>query len=137
MAKKRKVERKAAKPKRASVAPRVIPAGLTIVNGPTIEAGDSLSGVGDCSMGRLIRITMPTDWTGDTITFQISTDGLGYNDVFRADGSEATVKCFAGTALLIPDLLGDAACYIKIRSGTRDRPVVQPEIRTFAMTVKT
>ena len=45
---------------------------LTIINGPIIEAGDSLTAGIDCSAGPIVKITMPGNLVGDTITFQTS-----------------------------------------------------------------
>ena len=45
---------------------------LTILNGPIIQAGESLSAGIDCSAGPIVKITMPGNFVGDTITFQTS-----------------------------------------------------------------
>ena len=60
--------------------------GLTVINGPFIQAGESLSDGVDCSGGDAVRITMPGAWSGGNLTFQISTDGALYNDLFTARG---------------------------------------------------
>ena len=56
---------------------------LQVLEGPKIEAGESLSDGVDCSAGQLVRITMPYTWTPAPITFQFSTDGVFYNDMFQ------------------------------------------------------
>lgn len=113
------------------------PAGtrLVVLNGPTISAGESLSDALDCSAGRAVKLTMPKDdWSYADITFQTSSDGVGFNDIMRPDGTEVMCTVFPGTAIIGLDLpIG----WLKIRSGTRDRPVEQDEIRTFAVAIDT
>jgi len=103
---------------------------LTIINGPIIQAGDSLSAGIDCSAGPIVKITMPGNFVGDTITFQTSSDGIMYNDIFQPDGTELMFRVIAGTGIIGMRL---STGFIKFRSGTRERPVVQPELREFAV----
>ena len=105
---------------------------LKILDGPVIAAGESLSSGLDCSEGPIVKITMPIGWVGDTITFQTSSDGTGYNDVFMPDGSEFKMKVIAGTGILGMRL---TTGFVKIRSGTREQPVVQPDGRLFAIAI--
>ena len=63
---------------------------LSVLN-TIIPAGESLSNPIDCSGGNAVRITFPTSWTpGGNLTFQISTDGNGYNDLYDTSGNEVT-----------------------------------------------
>ncbi len=103
---------------------------LTIINGPIIQAGDSLSAGIDCSAGPIVKITMPGNFVGDTITFQTSSDGIMYNDIFQPDGTELMFRVIAGTGIIGMRL---NTGFVKFRSGTRERPVVQPELREFAV----
>src|SRR4029077_18350357 len=109
---------------------------LTLLDGPTIGAGESLSDSIDCSAGNLVRITMPQEWTNAAISFQASTDDVGYNDLYRPDGSEIVVAAKAGVGILLDAATTLAVAFLKIRSGTADDPVPQPEQRTFALTLK-
>jgi hypothetical protein len=108
---------------------------LQIVNGPVIEAGESLSDGVDCTGGNIVRITMPASWESGNLTFQISSDGEGYNDLFNYDGEEITMVVMPGAAIVIHgDLATNAAlAYVKFRSGTRESPVVQEERREFSI----
>ena len=106
---------------------------LTILNGPIIQAGDSLSAGIDCSAGPIVKITMPGNFVGDTITFQTSSDGVMYNDIFQPDGSELMFRVIAGTGIIGMRL---TTGFVKFRSGTRERPVVQPELREFAVALE-
>ena len=106
---------------------------IEVLNGPNIAPGESLSDALDCSAGRIIKITMPGDWTYADITFQTSSDGVGFNDIMRPDGQEVLCTVFPGTAIIGMDLVTG---FLKIRSGTRDRPIEQEEIRTFAIAIE-
>ena len=78
---------------------------------------------------------MPKDeWTYADITFQTSSDGVGYNDILRPDGTEVLCVVFPDTAVIGLDL---PVGFLKIRSGTRDRPIEQENIRTFAVAIDT
>jgi len=109
---------------------------LQVLEGPTIAIGESLSNGVDCSAGQLVRITMPYTWDGAPITFQFSTDGVFYNDMFGLDGYEVTIAdVIKNTGVIIPADIGRAIAHLKIRSGTRGNPIVQFEARTFALTI--
>ena len=110
---------------------------LTVLNGPTIHTGESLSDSVDCSAGDIVRITMPTEWDNAAITFQASTDDVGYNDLYLPDGQELRIATKAGVGILLDFTRTLAVAFLKIRSGTGDDPVVQSEQRTFAVTLKT
>ena len=106
---------------------------LVIINGPIIQAGESLSDGIDCSAGAIVKITMPGNWNGAAaLTFQTSSDGVMYNDMFMPDGHELTYTVVAGTGIFVPRL---TTGFVKFRSGTRERPVVQPELREFAVAI--
>ena len=56
---------------------------IMFLDGPVIQAGESLSEALDCSIGFPVRLTMPQapdGWTPANLTFQISTDGNWFND---------------------------------------------------------
>jgi hypothetical protein len=109
---------------------------LVVLNGPTIAAGESLSEAVDCSAGIVTKITTPTEWTSASnggpavLTFQTSTDGNGYNDIFDQQGNEVTcIVHGSNTAILVHLRVG----WVKFRSGTRDHPVPQEDTRQFAI----
>jgi hypothetical protein len=107
---------------------------LTVLNGPIIRAGESLSDSVDCTGGTIVRLTMPASWNGGNITFAISSDDGGYNDLFTPDGKEFTMVVTPGAAIPIAfDGLTRCAAFLKIRSGTRQNPVVQTGQRDFAI----
>jgi hypothetical protein len=110
---------------------------VTIINGPVIAAGESLSSGVDCSAGRIIRITTPAGWTGANISFQVSSDGLGYEDLFTAAGNEVTIPCGPSRAISISQQEWPEAVHLKIRSGRRDNPVPQAAQREFSIALLT
>jgi hypothetical protein len=108
-----------------------------VINGPTIEAGESLSDAIDLSAGRIVRLTTPAGWTGANLTFQVSSDGFGYNDLY--DGDELVhVPCGPSRAVVINNpAFVESIAFLKIRSGTAANPVPQEERREFAVAIKT
>ena len=113
---------------------------FTVLNGPVIEAGQSLSEPLDCTTGSAVRITMPPSWDGGPaaaeITFQVSTDGAMYNNLVRPDGSEVSCSVQPGSAVFLPDEWVRAVAFLKIRSGPSSAPMVQNEQRTFAVALR-
>jgi hypothetical protein len=103
---------------------------LVVLNGPVISAGESLSAGIDCSAGPIVKITMPGNWVSADLTFQTSSDGAMYNDMFMPDGSELTYTVIAGAGIFVPRL---TTGWVKFRSGNREQPVPQPELREFAV----
>jgi len=99
---------------------------LEVVNGPTIAEGESLSNAIDVSAGQMVRITMPGEWTNAPLTFQFSTDGVFFNEMYGIDGYAVTIPIVVpGAGVIIPGDIGRAINHIKFRSGTEGDPVPQ------------
>jgi hypothetical protein len=98
---------------------------LVIIDGPTIPKGQSLSDGVDCSEGEIVRITVPQEFTDANLTFQVSSDGEMYNDLYKDDGDEVTISASADTTIFIGHNWVKSVAFIKIRSGTRNSPVEQ------------
>jgi len=111
---------------------------LQVLNGPVIEAGESLSAGIDCSAGEIVRLTMPADWTPANISFQISSDGNGYNDLVNFHGEEVSIACRPGTAVVVSPLSDylKAIAFLKIRSGPSSNPTPQASRREFAIAIQ-
>lgn len=111
---------------------------LTVLNGPIIATGQSLSAGLDCTAGQIVRLTMPAAWTGANLSFQISSDGNGYNDLFTIDGHEVVIPVIPGAAVVVAPLADflKAVAFLKVRSGTRNFPVIQPAQRDFAVAIE-
>jgi hypothetical protein len=110
---------------------------LTVINGPIIMAGESLSEPVDLTGGTLLRVTMPKTWEDAQLTVQISTDGDLYNDLINYNGAEMSIPVTAGAAVLLPPNLMRGIGFIKFRSGSSSNPREQTEQRNFALTVET
>ncbi|UPK03116.1 hypothetical protein [Bradyrhizobium sp. 170] len=99
---------------------------ITILDGPTIPAGQSLSDGIDCSAGEIVRITIPQEYTPANMTFQVSSNGELYNDLYDSDGNEVTIVTKPDTGIVIRDRAWVRSIkFIKFRSGTRQHPVAQ------------
>jgi hypothetical protein len=111
---------------------------LQVINGPTIQVGESLSDVIDCSAGQLVRITMPAEWTYAELTFQFSSDGEFFNEMYGLDGYAVTIKTVVpGSGVVIPGDVGRAISFMRFRSGTEGNPVPQEATRAFALAIRT
>jgi hypothetical protein len=100
---------------------------LLIIDGPTILAGESLSDGVDCSAGSIVRITVPQEYTAANMTFQVSSDGNFYNDLYTTDGEEITITAKPNTGIVVHEHWTRSIAFIKIRSGTKSHPVEQRE----------
>jgi hypothetical protein len=114
---------------------------LVVVDGPTIRAGESLSDGADCSAGTIVRITVPQEYDdGDmpnSMSFQVSSDGNGYNDLFDDDGREITITARANSGIVIDRSWARTVAFIKLRSGTRDNPTPQKVDCKLAIAIST
>jgi hypothetical protein len=110
---------------------------LTIIDGPTIRAGESLSDGADCSAGTIVRITVPQEFTPSNLTFQVSSDGVLYNDLYTLHGDEITISAKPDTGIVVYDVWTRSIAFIKFRSGTREHPVKQKGDCKFAIAVDT
>jgi hypothetical protein len=111
---------------------------LVVLGGPNIPAGESLSEGLDCTGGSIVRITMPAQWTPANLTFAISSDGTFYNDLVDRKGEEIAITVVPGTAFVVGQY-GDflkAIAFLKVRSGSREFPVVQETLRQFAVAIE-
>jgi hypothetical protein len=110
---------------------------LSIVT-PTILAGQSLSGAVDMTTGQPEFIIAPANWTAANISFQVSTDGITFGDLHDAAGREVIMSCVAGSAIEFrADISAIKGGQYKIRSGSRDHPVVQEQDAQFSIAVWT
>ena len=109
----------------------------------TIPAGESLSNPLEIPVNRhIVRIGMPSDWSAAApITFQISPANNNYQDLYHAQQNvegpwfpyEVSTQVIPNTMLLLPGDMGAHTGWIKIRSGTRSKPVNQAADRTFVL----
>jgi hypothetical protein len=110
---------------------------FAIVDGPTIKKGESLSGPANCSAGRIMRITVPQEYTEADLTFQVSTDGKMFNDLYSSDGGEISVSAHPNTSIVIQEDWVAFCPYVKLRSGTAASPVNQESDCKFSIAIDT
>jgi hypothetical protein len=109
---------------------------LEILDGPTISEGESLSEGIDCSGGNIVRITVPQEYTKANMSFQVSSDGIGYNDLYDTQGNEITIVAKPDSGIVIGERWGRVFGFIKLRSGTASHPVKQNEDCKFAIAIE-
>jgi hypothetical protein len=109
---------------------------LSIVDGPTIAAGQSLSDGADCTGGSIVRVTVPQEYTPANLTFQASSDGNFYNDLYDNNGDEVTLPVKPNTTVVVSAHWTRSIGFIKFRSGTRNAPVPQKVDCRFAIAVE-
>jgi hypothetical protein len=110
---------------------------IKIIIGPFIQAGDSLSDAVECSTGQPVRLTMPGAWDEAPLTFQVSTDNKMFNDLYDHKGGEIEFVVVPGAGIIVPPDWLRSAQFIKFRSGASQGPVLQSELREFAIAVET
>jgi len=99
----------------------------------TIANAASLSGAVFLGSGTLIRIQMPTGWTAASLTFQVSEDGVTYQNHYDDAGNEVTLTVAASRSVQVtPDSL-QGALYLKVRSGTSGSAVNQGAERVLTL----
>ena len=108
---------------------------LQVLDGPTIAKGESLSDGIDCSAGQIVRITVPQEFTEANLTFQTSSDGAMYNDLYDDSGDEITVPAQPDSTIVITHPWVKSVGWLKIRSGTRDNEVKQRDVCKLAIAI--
>jgi hypothetical protein len=98
---------------------------LKVLDGPTIPLDESLSDGIDCSEGTIVRITVPQEYTEANMTFQTSSDGNMYNDLYDEQGDEVTIVAKPDTTIVVTGAWVRSIGFLKLRSGTREHPVEQ------------
>lgn len=96
----------------------------------TIASGDSLSAAIDLGTRVLSRIEFPAAWTAANVTFQVSTDGVTYLDLFN-EGGEISLQAGANRSITLEGWSWIFVRYLKIRSGTSAAPIAQAAARTI------
>lgn len=93
----------------------------------TIANGASLSDVVTIDPRTVVvGIEMPGAWTAAQLTFQVSTDGVTFKNLFNNAGSELTTTGAAVNLVLHLDWTQFVGIrYLRVRSGTSGTPVNQ------------
>jgi len=113
---------------------------ITVLSGPTILAGQSISDAIDItsSQGKSISgVIIPDEWTPALLSFQLSQDGTTYKDLYSVNGFELSLNITPGTRLVFDTTWSLAAGYVRFRSGSRHYPIIQTEDRVFGTVILT
>jgi hypothetical protein len=104
-----------------------------------IPAGQSLSDVIDCRNGAPILIYMPAEFTSARLSYLMSYDNNTYCDLFDRNAKEIAHNVQPGTVLKMGSDWTDSALggYLKLRSGSRDHPILQEQTRQFMLVIDT
>lgn len=102
-----------------------------------IANGASLSSAADFgTMGRLLALIMPATWDAATITFQVSDDGVNFQNLRDDAGNETTWTVIAAAnygARMDMARVFSRWQWVKVRSGTSGAPVNQTAQRTITL----
>ena len=111
----------------AAFSPALAAGDLTVVETPvTIANGTSLSASVDLGANRVFGVVMPAAWTAAGLTFQGSSDGINFFDLFDDGGTEVSVTVAASKfVVLAAPVKMLSVRWIKVRSGTTGSPVNQ------------
>lgn len=111
---------------------------VTVIDGPVISAGESLSALIDISAPAtgITRIICPPDWTYDpgganVISFLWSPDKNEYFNVFDlATGTEILIPIVPNALFVLPRDVWRTG-FMKFRSGPARAPIIQEAQRVF------
>lgn len=104
--------------------------------GVTIANGAALSGAVNLTGHLLVGVIMPSAWSAANLTFQVSRDGVIYNDVYDSAGNEKTVNAAASRHVMVDPITMAGAEYLKVRSGTTGAPVNQGGDRALVLVLR-
>ncbi|WP_156680260.1 hypothetical protein [Sphingomonas profundi] len=101
----------------------------------TIAAGTSLSPVVDLAGERLHRIVVPAGWTAAAISFQSSSSGTTFADLFDVSGEVtlSTSIVAGGRAIVVDPAVFLGVRYLRLRSGTSAGAVNQAADRALTL----
>jgi len=110
---------------------------VTIAASGSLSGGANLNGRDNAPAGlRVCGIVMPAAWTAASMTFEVSMDGVTYQDLYDADGNEMTFTVAAATTLTLDPAIFAAMPYVKVRSGVSATPVNQAAERTVGLVLR-
>jgi hypothetical protein len=94
-----------------------------------IESGESLSAPVDVGEAKAVGVGIPAGWNGTatSITFQVSADGVTWQNLYADAGTEVTATVAASRNVSLAAIAASLAPwrFLKIRSGTTASAVTQ------------
>ena len=108
---------------------------INIIDGPIIPKDGTLSNAIDCKSWTIIRIFVPPEWTGASLSFLLSPDNvLPYSVVCLSDGRERVLNVQPSSMVLGNITPGG---WLKFRSGTNEKLVPQRNAIQFRVGLTT
>lgn len=98
---------------------------LTQTTTVAILSGQSLSAPASFGAQTLLRVAVSAGFTGTAITFQTSSDGVTYGDLYDELGAVYTLVVAASRVVFISPGPLVGVGFIKFRSGTPAAPTAQ------------
>jgi hypothetical protein len=102
----------------------------TIANGTSLSQGIDLEGK------TLLGIHMPAGWDATSLTFQVSEDGVTYDNLYDNLGNEKTIIVANNRYIYASPSDWVGIRFIKVRSGTSATPVNQTANRNIILITK-
>jgi len=94
-----------------------------------IASGESLSAPVDIGEAKSLGIRIPAGWNGTatSITFQVSPDGVAWQNLYNDAGTEVAATVAASRDVSLAAIAASLApwSHLKVRSGTSGSAVVQ------------
>lgn len=103
---------------------------VIIANGESLSSGTKIGGAA------IVGVELPAAWTAANLTFQVSTDGSAYKDLYDSTGAEIVVTAAASRYVRLPAVDFFGFRYVKVRSGTSGTPVNQGAERSITLVTK-
>jgi hypothetical protein len=104
---------------------------LNVLDGPTIDAGESVSSVLDLGTDYIVGLIMPDEWTPAVVSLLVSPDGDTFHDLLDFYGGAVTFNVQPNAAVNVDPQRLMLARYLQLRSGSKSDPVRQQKTRNF------
>lgn len=110
---------------------------ITVINGPTILAGQSLSNAVNLQGKQVVGLLVPVSLPSASITFQLSQGASDFRDIYSVHGGILKIYPVPGARLVFDTGWALVADFLKIRTGAPDDPIVQTVNRVFRTLIAT
>jgi hypothetical protein len=100
---------------------------------PLIKSGESLSSPVWLGYRAPCQISMPAQWTTASLTFQVSQDGIHFQDLNDTANAEISLAVTADKSRRLDPHGWIGILWIKVRSGTSQTPVNQGGDRAITL----
>jgi len=112
------------------------PLPIDVLNGPTIPSGSAFSDVIAVGSSFIVGLVTPEEWTPAVVTVLVSADGDNFFDLIDPFGQPFLFNAVPASMINVDHEHFLMAAFIRLRSGTRDKPVEQEATRRFFLVVR-